>query len=112
MQHLCVCTWSVMSESVTPPGSSVLEILQAGVLEWLPFPPPGVFLTQRLNLHLLRLLHWQVGSLPLCHLGSPTVPLEHICFGCICASLINLVLKYSHGEGGQKQNASLKDHLD
>ena len=25
----------------------------------------GIFPTQRLNLHLLRLLHWQVGSLPL-----------------------------------------------
>ena len=28
----------------------------------------GIFLTQGLNLHLL---HWQVASLPLCHLGSP-----------------------------------------
>ena len=27
-----------------------------------------IFLTQRLNLHFL---HWQVDSLPLCHLGSP-----------------------------------------
>ena len=33
----------------------------------LPFPPPGVFLTQGLNLHLL---HWQVDSLPPSHLGS------------------------------------------
>ena len=32
----------------------------------------GIFLTQGLNLHLLHLLHWQVGSLPLCHQGSPT----------------------------------------
>ena len=28
----------------------------------------GIFLTQRLNLYLL---HWQVDSLPLSHLGSP-----------------------------------------
>ena len=31
---------------------------------------PGNFLTQGLNLHLLHLLHWQVDSLPLRHLGS------------------------------------------
>ena len=30
----------------------------------------GIFLTQGLNLYLLHLLHWQVGSLPLYHLGS------------------------------------------
>ena len=29
----------------------------------------GIFLTQGLNLHLLRLLHWQVDPLPLSHLG-------------------------------------------
>ena len=31
----------------------------------LPFPSPGVFLTQELNLSLLHLLHWQADSLPL-----------------------------------------------
>ena len=30
----------------------------------------GTFPTQRSNSHLLNLLHWQVDSLPLCHLGS------------------------------------------
>ena len=30
----------------------------------------GIFLTQELNLHLLCLWHWQVNSLPPCHLGS------------------------------------------
>ena len=30
--------------------------------------PQGIFLTQRLNWHLL---HWQADSLPLCFLGSP-----------------------------------------
>ena len=38
----------------------------------LPCPPPGIFVTQRWNPHLLHLLHWQAGSLPLCHLGSPS----------------------------------------
>ena len=31
----------------------------------------GLFLTQDLSLCLLLVLHWQVGSLPLSHLGSP-----------------------------------------
>ena len=31
----------------------------------------GIFLTQELNLHLLCLLHWQEGSLPLAPLGKP-----------------------------------------
>ena len=34
----------------------------------LPFPSPGIFLTQGLN---PRLLHWQVDSLPLTHQGCP-----------------------------------------
>ena len=36
----------------------------------------AIFLTQGLNLHLLWLLHWQVDSLPLSHLGSPPNPRE------------------------------------
>ena len=36
------------------------------------FPPPRDLLTQGLNPGLLHLQHWQVDSLPLCHLGSPT----------------------------------------
>ena len=31
----------------------------------------GIFLTQRLNVHLLCLLHWQAGSLPLAPSGTP-----------------------------------------
>ena len=48
------------------PGSSVHGILQARILEWISMPfCQGIFLTQGLNLSLLCLLHWQVGSLPL-----------------------------------------------
>ena len=32
---------------------------------------PGIFRTRGWNPHLLRLLHWQVGSLPQAPLGSP-----------------------------------------
>ena len=31
----------------------------------------GIFLTEGSNPRPLHLLHWQAGSLPLCHLGSP-----------------------------------------
>ena len=48
------------------PGSSIHGILQARILEWvaMPFSSP----TQGSN---QSLLHWQVDSLPLNHLGSP-----------------------------------------
>ena len=54
------------------PGSSVHGILQAGVLEQVAVPSSGgIFPTQGLN---LRLLGWQVDSLPVQHLGSPPYP--------------------------------------
>ena len=36
----------------------------------------GIFLTQGRNPHLLRLLHWQEGSLPLVPPGKPKLPLN------------------------------------
>ena len=51
-----------------PPGSSVHEISRQEYWRGVPFPPPGHLLTQGLN---LCLLHWQAGSLPRSHLGSP-----------------------------------------
>ena len=38
----------------------------------------GTFLTQGLNSHLLCLLHWQVGSLPLLPPGKPMLPVKYI----------------------------------
>ena len=47
------------------PGFSVHGIFQARILEWVAMSfPRGIFPTQRLNLHPLCLLHWQVGSFP------------------------------------------------
>ena len=44
----------------SPPGSSVHEILQARILEWVAISSlQGMFLTQEPN---LCLLHWQEGS--------------------------------------------------
>ena len=54
----------------SPPGSSVHEILQARILEWVA-KLQRIFLTQGLKPGLCRLLYWQVDSLPLSHLGSP-----------------------------------------
>ena len=59
---------SVMSDSFDPvdcssPGSSVHGILQARILEW-----DAISFLRGSNQHLL---HWQVDSLPLHHLGNP-----------------------------------------
>ena len=54
----------------TPPGFPVPGILQARILEWVAISYSKLFLIQGSN---LCLLHWQVGSLPLLHLGRPVV---------------------------------------
>ena len=56
----------------SPPGSSVHGIFQARILEWVAIAfSGGTFSTKVLNLHLLCLLHWQAGSLPLVPPGKP-----------------------------------------
>ena len=67
------------------PGFSVHWILQARILEnpldssgknRVSMPSSrGIFLTQGSNLHLLRLLYWQVGSLPLAPPEKPILDL-------------------------------------
>ena len=59
-----------MSDSLRPYGSSGHGISQARILEWVAMFQ-GIFPTQGLNLCLLRLLHWQVGSLPSVPPGKP-----------------------------------------
>ena len=49
----------------SPPGSSVLGSLQARILEWAAMPS-----SRGSNPGLLRLLHWQAGSLPRAPLGK------------------------------------------
>ena len=77
-------TWCVPAKSVwscptpygpmdrSPPDSSVHEILQARVLEWVAMPSSrGSSRPRGWNLHLLHLLLWQAGSLPLAPPGKP-----------------------------------------
>ena len=54
----------------SPPGSSVQEILQARILEWVAIPSSSSQ-PQGLNLYLSCLLHRQAGSLPLGPPGKP-----------------------------------------
>ena len=63
------------------PGSSVHGILQARVLECVSMPSfQGIFLIQGSNPHLLSLLHWQAGCLPL------TPPWKSLCV-CVCVCI-------------------------
>ena len=56
--------------SCSPPGSFVHGILQARMLEWAAMPfVQGIFPTQGLNPGFPCLLHWQVDSLALSHVG-------------------------------------------
>ena len=56
----------------SPPGSSVHGILQTRILEWVAISSSrGPFQPRDSNLHLLCLLHWQAGSLPLGPRGKP-----------------------------------------
>ena len=76
---LLLFSHSVVSDSLwphglSPPGFCVHGVLQARIPEWGAFLQ-GIFMTQGLN---RRLLHWQTDSLPLSHLGSPSVLVLHI----------------------------------
>ena len=56
----------------SPPGSSVCGVFLAQILDWVAISfSRESSPTQGLNPCLLSLLHWQVDSLPLIHLGSP-----------------------------------------
>ena len=68
---------SVLSDSLWPLAPPValqaplsMEMSRQEYWSWVPFLLQGISPTQRLNPHLLCLLHWQVDSFPLSHLGS------------------------------------------
>ena len=58
----------------SPPGSSVHGIFQARVLEWVALPFSRASSQPRDWTHISCISwHWQTDSLPLYHLGSPSV---------------------------------------
>ena len=72
LKPLQLCPTLCSTMDCRPPGSSVHEILQARILEWIAVPPfQGIFPAQGLNLCLLCLLHCEVGSLPQAPPGKP-----------------------------------------
>ena len=68
MRACMLALWDPMDYH--PPGSSVHEILQARILEWVAMILQGIFPTRGLSPHILRLQHWQAGSLPLVPRGK------------------------------------------
>ena len=69
--YACVCARS-LCDPVTVACQAPLSMVFSRQEYWsgLPCPPPGD-LPQGLNMHLLCLLHWQMGSLPLAPPGKP-----------------------------------------
>ena len=59
----------------SPPGSSVYEISQARILEWLLFPTPGDCPNPGIK---PASPAWQADSLPLSHQGHPLILLFHL----------------------------------
>ena len=64
--QLFVAPWTVACQAPLPMGFSRQEYWSG-----LSCPPPEDLVTQGSNLHLLCLLHWQVGSLPLAPPAKP-----------------------------------------
>ena len=60
----------------------------------------GIFPTQGSNPQFLCLLHWQVDSLPMCHLGSPVVKGEYMQSSTYIYRRFLLVLRSSHHHEG------------
>ena len=64
--RLFAALWTVACQTPLSMGFSRQEYWSG-----LPCPPPRDLLNPGLNPHLLRLLHWQAGSLPLAPPGKP-----------------------------------------
>ena len=70
---LIVCVLcSIVSDSLQAYQASLsMEFSRQGYWSRLPLPTPGDLPDPGIEPTSLCLLHWQVDSLPLCHLGSP-----------------------------------------
>ena len=68
----------------------------------LPFPSPGDLSSQGLNSCLLRLLHWQAGSLPLASPGKPHLKMMITWVG------LHLVIRDCRDHTSYKERAKLR----
>ena len=81
---MCVCSVSsVVYDSATPwtvacQAAPSMEFPRQEHWSGLPFPSPGIFLAQRLNL--LYLLYWQLSSLLLVYPRKPPSHQAAICY--------------------------------
>ena len=74
--HACVlshfrCVQPCDPMDCSPPGSSIHEILQARIPEWVAMPSSRGSSQPRDGTRVFCLLHWQLGSLPLAPPGKP-----------------------------------------
>ena len=78
MLYTCVCSVAQLcltlcdTPGLQPVRPLCLKLSSPEYWSGLPFPPPGYLLDPGISL----LLHWQVDSLPLIHLGSPCCTLK------------------------------------
>ena len=77
---LCICVCAQSCPTLQPHGLYIATRLLCpcyspgkNIEVGCHFLIQGIFLTQGSNPYLLCLLHWQVDSLPLCHLESPLI---------------------------------------
>ena len=69
-QSLCCVQLFVSPWTVAHQARLSMEFSRQDYWSGLLFPPPGILPTQRSNLHLLHLQHWQVDSLSQVPLGK------------------------------------------
>ena len=70
---VCVCVRPFNPMKCSLPGFSILAIFQARILEWITISSsrgPSSSRRSGGGIEHLHLVHWQVDSLPLCHVGS------------------------------------------
>ena len=73
--RFCATPWTVARQAPLSMGFSRQEYWSG-----LPCPPPGDLPNPGINPCLLRLLHWQAGSLPLVSPGKPHLNTDNISF--------------------------------
>ena len=105
LRHACVLvvqSYLILCDPMdcSPPGSPSLGFSRQ---EWVAIPfSRGIFLIQGSKPGFLRLLYWQVDSLPLSHLGRPQSikSITDISWKCLC--LIKMLISLRNMQGGAK----------